>query len=43
MRDLFTEINDRTDLASRMRDRDRDEMTPETFLERIGIGFSFLF
>ena len=43
VRDLFTEINDRTDLARRMRDRDRDEMTPETFLERIGIGFSFLF
>ncbi|XP_078327996.1 zinc finger MYM-type protein 1-like [Crassostrea virginica] len=37
VRDLFTEINDRTDLARRMRDRDRDEMTPETFLGRIGI------
>ncbi|XP_078309960.1 uncharacterized protein LOC144618162 [Crassostrea virginica] len=37
VRDLFTEINDRTDLTRRMRDRDRDEMTPETFLERIGI------
>ena len=24
VRDLFTEINDRTDLARRMRDRDRD-------------------
>jgi hypothetical protein len=34
--DLFTEIDDRTDLARRMRNRLRDNTTPEEFLTQTG-------